>query len=98
MLRGDLVADVRYLASDATDLWTTEILTTTNRIWVYPAAPNFLTYKLAHSFVFAIMDVLVPWLSFMRAEGNTSQSQISHLTPTVHRLLSDRLLSWKNPF
>ena len=44
------------------------------------------------------MDVLVPWLSFMRAEGNTSQNQISHLTPTVHRLLSDRLLSWKNPF
>ena len=51
------------LASDATDLWTTEMLTTINRIWAIPAAPNFLTYKLAYSFVFTTMDVSVLCLS-----------------------------------
>ena len=56
---------------------------------MYPAAPNFLTYKLAHSFVFATMDVLVPWLSFMRAEGNTGQK--SNFSPHSH---SASLVIW----
>ena len=35
------------------------MLTTTNRIRAIPAAPSFLTYKRAHSFVFATINALV---------------------------------------